>query len=247
MFRGGYRYVWGAASEAVLPPAGLVSADQAKLRRNVGIGGLTYRPIQRLTLSAEAESATSGGAYFRTSLYDYQKVRAQARFQALKSLRVTADFTALLNDNPAAGATYDFRAQQESLSLFWLSSKKWDFEGSYTRSTVRSTIGFLSPQDLRPQTSFYRDDAHSATALFNYKLPKAGMIHDAKFTAGGSVFVSAGSRATRYYQPLATLLVPAGKHTSLFAEWRYYGYGEPLFLLEAFRAHLFTTGLRLSR
>jgi hypothetical protein len=61
------------------------------------------------------------------------------------------------------------------------------------------------------------------------------------------VFVSAGSRATRYYQPLATLLVPAGKHTSLFAEWRYYGYGEPLFLLEAFRVHLFTTGLRLSR
>src|SRR5262249_15940493 len=43
MVRGGYRYVWGDASEAVLPPAGLVSSDQAKLRRNIGSGGLRYR------------------------------------------------------------------------------------------------------------------------------------------------------------------------------------------------------------
>lgn len=247
MLRGGYRYVWGDASDAVLPPAGLVSSDQAKLRRNVAIGGLTYRPVQRLSFTAEAEVASSGGTYFRTSLYDYQKVRAQARFQALKALRVTADFSALLNDNPAAGTSYSYRAQQESLSLFWSPRKTWDFEGSYSRSTMRSTIGYLAPQDLSPQLSLYRDDTHSATALFNWKIPKVGGIANAKFTAGGSMFLSAGSRPTRYYQPLATLLVPAGKHASLFAEWRYYGYGEPLFLLEGFRAHLFTTGVRLSR
>ena len=58
------------------------SADQAKLRRNVGIGGVTFRPTQKISLTAEAEVASSGGAYFRTSLYDYQKVRAQARYQA---------------------------------------------------------------------------------------------------------------------------------------------------------------------
>ena len=52
--------------------------------------------MQKLSLSAEAEVGSSGGAYFRTSLYNYQKVRAQARYQAIKSLNVTADFTALL-------------------------------------------------------------------------------------------------------------------------------------------------------
>jgi hypothetical protein len=247
MLRGGYRYVWGDANDTVLPPEGLVSTDQVKLRRNVGIGAVTYHPIQRVTFTAEAEIATSGGAYFRTSLYNYQKVRAQARYQALKSLRVTADFNALLNDNPAAGTTYSYRMQQQSASLFWTPQKTWDIEGAYTRSTIRSEIGYLAPQDLSQQLSLYRDDAHTATALFNWRIPKCGPIANAKFTAGGSLFLSAGSQPTRYYQPLVTLLVPAGKHMSLFGEWRYYGYGEPLFLLEAFRAQVITTGLRLSR
>jgi hypothetical protein len=256
MLRGGYRYVWGDASDLVLPPAGLVSADQGSLRRNVGIGGLTYRLVQRLSLTAEAEVASSGAAYFSTSLYNYQKIRAQARYQALKSLSLTADFSALINENPraglnAAGVNYDYRAQQESLSFFWASHKTWDFEGSYTRSTVRSEIGYLIPQDLSAATSLYRDDAHSATALFHWNPPAKklpfGKLEGVKLTAGGSMFISSGSRATRYYQPLATLLVPCAKHTSLFAEWRYYGYGEPMYLYEGFRAQLVTAGLRLSR
>ncbi len=256
MLRGGYRYVWGDASDAVLPPAGLVSADQGSLRRNVGIGGLTYRLIQRLSLTAEAEVASSGAAYFSTSLYNYQKIRAQARYQALKSLSVTADFNALINENPraglnSAGVNYDYRGQQESLSFFWAPHKTWDFEGSYTRSTVRSEIGYLIPQDLSPAISLYRDDAHSATALFHWNPPTAklpfGKLQGVKLTAGGSMFISSGSRATRYYQPLATLLVPCAKHASLFAEWRYYGYGEPMYLYEGFRAQLVTAGLRLSR
>ena len=79
--RGGYRYVWGDANDAVLPPAGLASSDHGQLRRNVGIGGVTFRPNQRLSVTGEVEEASSSGAYFRTSLYDYQKVRAQARYQ----------------------------------------------------------------------------------------------------------------------------------------------------------------------
>ena len=94
MLHGGYRYVWGDANDAVLPPEGLASSDQAKLRRNVGIGGVTFRPTQKISLSGEAEGASSGGAYFRTSLYDYQKVRAQARYQALNSLSLVGGFYA---------------------------------------------------------------------------------------------------------------------------------------------------------
>ena len=246
--RGGYRYVWADANDAVLPPAGLMSSDQAKLRRNVGIGGVTFRPGQKITIRADAEAASSGGSYFRTSLYDYQKVHAQARYQALTSLNFTADFTLLDNNNPVPGVNYDFRSQQESLSLFWspLGGKFGDFQGSYTRSTLHSDIGYLIPQTLTQQTSLYRDDAHSATALFNLKLPQVQGVAP-KLSAGGSFFISSGNRATSYYQPLATLWLPVGKKISLFADWRYYGYGEAFYLYEGFRTNLVTAGLRFTR
>ena len=246
--RGGYRYVWGEANDAVLPPEGLMSSDQAKLRRNVGIGGVTYRPTQKITLRTDAEVASSGGSYFRTSLYDYQKVHAQARYQALTSLNFTADFTLLDNNNPVPGVNYDYRSQQESLSLFWspLGGKLGDFQGSYTRSTLHSDIGYLVTQTLTPQTSLYRDNAHTATALFNVKLPTVEGIAP-KLSAGGSFFISSGSRATSYYQPLATLWLPINKKMSFFADWRYYGYGEAFYLYEGFRTNLVTAGLRFTR
>ena len=246
--RGGYRYVWGDANDAVLPPEGLMSSDQAKLRRNVGIGGVTFRPSQKITLRTDAEVASSGGAYFRTSLYDYQKVHGQVRYQALTSFSLAADFTLLDNNNPVPGVNYDYRSQQESLSLFWspLSGKFGDFQGSYTRSTLRSDIGYLVPQTLTPQTSLYTDNAHTATALFNVKLPQVEGIAP-KLSAGGSFFISSGSRPTSYYQPLATLWLPMGKKISLFADWRYYGYGEAFYLYEGFRTNMVTTGLRFTR
>ncbi|MBZ5636347.1 MAG: hypothetical protein LAO55_24740 [Acidobacteriia bacterium] len=248
MLRGGYRYVWGDANDLVLPPAGLMSSDHARLRRNVGIGGVTFRPSQKISISAQAEGASSGGAYFRTSPYDYQKVHAQARYQALTSLGLTADFTLLNNQNPVPGVNYDYRSQQESLSLFWspAGGKFGDFQGSYTRSTLHSDIGYLVPQTLAPQISLYRDNAHTATALFNIKLPHGSGI-EPKLTAGGSFFISSGSRATSYYQPLATLWLPIGKRINWFADWRYYGYGEAAYLYEGFRTNLVSTGLRFTR
>ena len=101
--RGGYRYVWGDAGDSILPPTGLVSADRANFRRNVGLGGLRYQPLQKLSLTADAEVGSSGAAYFGTSLYDYQRVRAQARYHALKSLSLTASFSGLHNHNPTPG------------------------------------------------------------------------------------------------------------------------------------------------
>lgn len=247
VLRGGYRYVWGDASDTVLPTEGLISSDQAKLRRNVGLGGVTFRPAQKLSLTAEAEVASSGGAYFRTSLYNYQKVRAQARYQLLTSLGLTADFTLLDNQNPVPGVNYDYAARQESVSLFWspAGGKAWDFQGSYSRSSLRSNIGYLDPGTLTGQTSLYRDNDHTATALVNIKLRhRAGPTP--KITAGGSFFISSGSRPTSYYQPLATLWVPTGKKLNWFAEWRYYGYGEAFYLYEGFRAHTVTAGVRFT-
>lgn len=248
MLRGGYRYVWGDANDATLPVAGLVSSDHATLRRNVGLGGFRFRALRNLSITGEAEAGSSSGSYFRTSLYNYQKVRAQVRYQASNSLSFSADVTVLDNQNPVPGVNYDYTSRQETVSLFWSPSggKRFDFEGSYTRSTLRSDIGYLSPQDLLPLVFLYRDDAHIGTALFTFKLPQQGLFAP-KLTAGGSFVVSSGSRATSYYQPLATLWLPLGKHVNWFTEWRYYGYGEALYFYEGFRTHLVTTGLRYSR
>lgn len=245
---GGYRYIWGDASDAILPLEGLAGPEQGKLRRNVGIGGITFRPSQKISISGETEVASSGGAYFRTSLYNYRKVRAQARYQVVASLSLSADFSLLNNRNPLPGADYDYLAHQESLSFLWApqGGKNWEFQGSYSRSTVYSDIGYLEPETLSPQQSLYRDNAHSVTALFSANLPHYSGLTP-KISAGGSFFISSGSRPTQYYLPTAKLTLPLGKKFSWFGEWSYYGYGEAFYLYEGFRTHIVTTGLRLTR
>lgn len=248
VLHGGYRYVWGDANDAILPTAGLVGAEQGKLRRNVGIGGITFRATQKLSVSADTEVSSGGGAYFRTSLYNYQKIRAKARYQATKSLSLFADFTLLDNQTPLAGANYKYQSQQESLSLLWAPNggKNWDFQGSYSRSTMNSDIGYLEPEFLTALQSLYRDDAHTATALFSANLPRYSGLTP-KITAGGSLFISSGSRPTSYYRPFAKVFLPVRKNLTWFTEWTYYDYGEVLYLYEGFRTQLVTTGLRFTR
>jgi len=245
--RGGYRRVWGDASQAILPPEGLVSADNVELRRNVILGGFTFRPWQKLSVTGEVEGATDSRPYFRTGLRDYEKARAQVRYQAATGLSFSADFNLLNNQNPAPDIRNDYLARQASVSLLWspANAKRFDFQGSYTRSTLRSNILFLTPQNLLPQESIYRENAHIVTALWNVKLPHAGPLAP-KITGGGSFFISSGSRPTSYSQPLLKLWVPAGKRLNWFAEWRYYGFGEPFYPYEDFHAHTITAGVRIA-
>jgi hypothetical protein len=246
--RGGYRYVWGDALYAFLPLQGLASSAQEQLRQNIGIGSATYHPTQKISVTGEIEAASSSGVYFRTSLYDYQKVRAQVHYQPLQSLSVSADFTLLNNQNPLAGTNYDYSSHQESLSFYWSpgGGKVFDIQGSYSRADLLSNIGFLDPGTLSPQVSRYLDNSHTATALVDLTWP-----HSKRFTpklaAGGSFFISSGSLPTSYYQPEAKLWLPLGAHVSWFTEWRYYGYGQAFNLYEGFRTHLVTTGVRFTR
>jgi hypothetical protein len=99
---------------------------------------------------------------------------------------------------------------------------------------------------LQPQESIDRENAHTATALWNLKLPQVRGIAP-KITAGGSLFISSGSRPTKYYQPTATVWVPIRKHLNGFAGWRYYGFGEPFYTYEDFHAHTITVGVRVER
>ena len=209
MLRGGYRYVWGDASDAVLPAAGLVSSDQAKLRRNVGIGGVTFRPSQKISLSGRGRSRHRAAA--PTSGPVCTITRKSARRRAIRpstSLSLSADFTLLNNQNPVPGVNYDYRAQQESLSLFWSPGRRQDLE--MFRAPTRDprcirTSAIWIRRPCTPQPSIYRDNAHTATALFNVNLPQCRRTR-AEVTAGGSFFISSGSRPTSYYQPLVNAL-----------------------------------------
>jgi hypothetical protein len=246
--RGGYRHVWGDASQAILPPAGLASADKVELRRNIVIGGFTYRPTHKLTVTGDAEGSPGDQAYFRNSLFDYQKARAQVRYQVIKGLSLSGNFNLLNNQNPALGVRNDYLARQQSISAFWspAEGKRFDMQASYTRGTLRSDILFLVPQTLTPQPSIYRENSHIVTGLWNVNLPHIRALSP-KITGGGSFFLSNGTRPTNYFQPLAKLSVPTGKRLNWFAEWRYYGFDEPFYAYENFRVHIVTAGVRITR
>jgi len=220
----------------------------------VVIGGFTFRPRKRLTITGDAEGAPGDRAYFRTSLYEYQRARAQVRYEIRDGLNVFGDFNLLNNQNPTPGVDGDYLARQQSVSVNWSphEAKRVDFLGSYTRATVRSNILFLIPQTLTPAESIYRENSHIVTALFNINLPRVGISKlssklSPKLTAGGSFFLSSGSRPTDYYQPTAKLWLPMGKKLNWFAEWRYYGFAEPFYSYEDFRTHTITAGVRITR
>jgi hypothetical protein len=212
------------------------------------LGGFTFHPWQKLTVTGEAEGAPDDQAYFRTSLHNYQKASALVRYQAAPGITVSGDFNLLNNQNPAPDVRGDYLARQASISFLWSPAQgKWfDAVGSYTRSTVRSHILILQPQDFAPQESIYSENAHIATALWNLKLPHARGFAP-KIAAGGSLFISSGSRPTRYYQPTATVWLPIWKNLKGFAEWRYYGFGEAFYRYEDFHAHTIALGVRIMR
>jgi hypothetical protein len=243
--RGGYRFVWGDATVLAGQLSQTGSLVAGELHRNVGLAGMTFRPFKKLSVNLDYEGASSDRIYFRTSLNDYQKARARANYQITSTLSAQARFQVLDNQNPDPSIRYDFRSRDNALSLFWTPNggKRISVMTEYDRSTLRSNISYLD-LFLSPNTSAYRDNAHTATSAIALALPG---YSKAKLTFGGSLFVSSGSRPSRYYQPLARLSVPLQKNVSWNAEWQWYGYGEQFYLFEGFRTHIFMTGLRVSR
>lgn len=245
---GGYRYVWGNASDVILPIAELTGLEEGKIRRTVWIAGLAWRPVENAWVNLDFEDGSSGSTYFRTSLYNYQKASARGRYRLSSALNLSANAMALNNQNPSPGINYSFLAHEESASLQYLPSngKNWDFEGSYTRSTLYSSIFYLDPEFLIPQQSLYRDNSHSLTALINLNMP-GWLGYKTRLTVGGSAFLSSGSNPSTFYQPIARLSIVMAKHVSWISEWRYYGFDESFYAFQGFRAQMVMTGVRLTR
>jgi hypothetical protein len=142
----------------------------------------------------------------------------------------------------------DFLSHAESMSVQWnpKATKRFSFLGTWEHSDLRSDIVYLPPQTLVPAISNYWEAGHSITGLISTTLPPIFGV-SALFSGGGSFVLSAGSRATAYYQPVGKLTVPIGRHLQWNSEWRYYGFNEAFYLYESFRTHLITTGLRFTR
>jgi hypothetical protein len=243
--RGGYRYVWGDATTDATPflnPAGTLESGQ--LKRNIALAGLNFHASEKLSFNLDYEGGNSDDIYFRDSLNDYQKGRARGRYRLLASLMFQATASVLRNTNPAPSIQYNLLSRDSSLAAFWTpkNSKRFTLTGQYDRATMHSTIDYLTLPFYTTAVSDYRDNAHAVTGLLDVNFPKGG-----KLSMGGSMLLSNGSNTTRYYQPLARLLVPISKHVAWNAEWKYFGYEESFYLFQSFRAHLFMTGLRFTR
>jgi hypothetical protein len=242
--RGGFRDVFGNARVDAGPLSQMGPFASGKLDRLIGTGGATYRAGQKLTVTADYEGASSDNVYFRTSLNDYSKGRVRAKYQATNSLMLQANFLVLSNQNPAADIHLDQLVRDNSLSFFWSpkAGKIFTITGEYDRTTMRSNINYVDLPFFTSAVSQYRDNAHTASSAIDVALPRG-----AKLTAGGSFVIATGSRPTRYYEPRAQLLLPVAKHLFWNTTWQYYGFGESFYYFEAFRAHVFMTGIRLSR
>ncbi len=246
--RGGHRYVWGDA-QYTPPVLSYVEGLQAtELRRHAGLAGAYFRPTSKLSFTTDFEAASGGRTYFRTSLQDYTKMTARARYQVHTALQMSASFSLLDNQNPSPTVNYDFRSRANSLSLYWTpAGGKWiGVLGEYTRSTLRSDITYPVPQTLTRTRSFYRDNAHSATSLVDFNLPEMNGAKP-KISVGGSFYLSSGTRPTDYYEPTGRFSIPLHKLVAWFAEWRYYGLAETFYAYEGFRTHLFTMGLKIGQ
>jgi hypothetical protein len=246
--RVGYRYVWGDGTDFVLPLSGLTGLEDGKIRQAVVLAGAAWHPLQKLSFNADFENGSSGSTYFRTSLYNYQKGRVRGRYQLTPSLSLAGNFNLLTNHDPLPGLNYDFFVHQESASVLYMPAGKfWDFEGSYTRSTLRSNISYLDPEFLITEQSFYRDNSHSLTALFNLNVPVGWIKYKTKLSLGGSALLSSGTNPTTFYQPTAKLAVRFNKNISWISEWRYYGFDESFYMYQSFRTEMVMTGVRISR
>ena len=115
----------------------------------------------------------------------------------------------------------------------------------YTRGTIDSHLFFVIPSTLERATSIYRDKANTGVALIDTALPDLKRLRP-RLSIGGTLYYSVGDSATRYYQPFGRFLVGFNEHVAAYAEWRWYGMTQPVFLIQGFRSNQMVFGLRAS-
>jgi hypothetical protein len=194
------------------------------------------------------EAASSDRTYFRTSLNDYQKMHARARYQVVAVAERVGQFQPVKQSESGNGRSVRLPGASELVFPFLGAARREALHATGRLHAVYHTVGhfYLVPQILSPARSFYRDNAHLSSAILDVALPGYRKLAP-KLSLGGSLLISSGSRPTSYYQPLGKLFLPVSKHVAWVSEWRYYGFGETFYSYEGFRTHLVSTGLRFTR
>jgi len=245
MLRAGFRYEWGSA----LMDAALVGAtspyETGRLKRYVGLAGFQFRPTQKLTLNGDYEQSDGVKTYYRTGLDDYLKLRALARVTLPWNLFLNLSENYLHNNNPDPASQATFRSDVESASLQWMpaGAKHVSVIADYTHSEIRSDISYLVLVPYATDLSLYVDNANSGSLMAEFTLPGKGAVVP-KISFGGSLVTTAGSRPSRYYQPVGKFLVPITPRVHLYAEWQWYDLNQPFYMYEGFRAHTILSGVR---
>ncbi len=245
--RGGERFEWGDATVRASDLSEL-PLESSSLNRNTGLAGASFRLKQTLRVSADLEASTGGEEYFRTSLHNYWKLRTRAQWEFLPGWRLAGDFFELNNKNPDPLVNLNFVSRAESASLSWLPNggHKVSVLLDYTRSNVSSNILYIDPGTYGTALSAYLENGNSATALIDLA-PRAIHGFAPRFSFGGSLFTSAGSRPTEYYQPTARLSIPLAKGVQWNSEWRWYSLAERLYSFEDFRSNQLMVSLKYTR
>jgi hypothetical protein len=182
---------------------------------------------------------------------DYQRVRARVRYALNADWSFQWNGSFLNNDTPNKAVRpnlgdYDLVTLDHSLSFFWTpkGGDKIRVMGEYARQNWRSDILYLVPQMLTPELSRFRENSHAANLLVDIK-PRKGDGWAPRFSVGGSMYRSSGSRPTEYYQPVIKAAVPIAKHVEFLGEWRWWGMSESFYMYENFRNHQGTISVRI--
>jgi hypothetical protein len=238
--RGGHRYTWGDGSSrgALFATSGFTSGELRRHTWNAG-GIVRFRP--RLNIFADLESGRSSKIIFRTGLGDFDKVRIRAKYDVMTNLNLQINFTALENSNPPQLGQFDLSQRQAAAAIQWLpqGGKRFKLLGEYARSSMRSVIDYIVPQNLTRDFSRFVDNGHTVSALVDVRLPKETML-----SFGGSSYQSSGSRPSHFHQPQVRLMVPVHKRMNIMTEYRWFSFSQPFYRVELFRTHQFLAGIR---
>lgn len=246
--RGGHRYEWGEARTR-LPALG--GPESTELRRHAGLAGARFQTGRGFVANSDVEIGRSSQAFYRTSARDFYKWRGQVRVQPVNSLSLAGHWLVFDNVNPSPLGRFDWLSRSSGVTASWLpkGGQRFSFWGGYTRATIASEIPYLTPQSFTQARSIYQERSHTVTAMAETVFSKV------RLSAGGSAFVAAGTRPTRFYEPSGRIVVPLRAKLSAKAEWRYHGMAEPGFYfdagvtrpavtgIEGFRAHLWVFAL----
>ena len=176
-------------------------------------------------------------------------MRARARYQATRRSGSRRTSAFLDNQNPTPGIQYDFRSRDNSLAAYWTpdGGKRISVMAEYDRSTLYSSIDYLLLPFYTPSVS--RIPRQRAHGDFDdrYRAARDRGGHAPKLTAGGSLFISAGSRATQLLPAAGTAFAADPQARTMEHRVAMVRVRRAMYLYEGFRTHTFMTGLRVSR